>query len=77
MKRVVLYSKSNCPHCETAKKYLLQQNIKFRLVNVKTAAGQKEFAKSGFRAVPILKIGEQFINGFSIKEFNKFYLAKN
>jgi len=36
----------------------------------------EQFSKNGFRAVPILKIGEQFINGFSINEFNKFYLAK-
>jgi len=73
MKRVVLYTMNHCPHCETAKKYLLQQNIQFRLVNVKTAVGQKEFSKSGYRAVPILKIGDQFMNGFSVKEFNKLY----
>ncbi|ABM03816.1 glutaredoxin [Psychromonas ingrahamii 37] len=73
MKRVVLYSMSHCPHCDAAKKYLSQQNIQFRLVNVKTAAGQKEFSKSGYRGVPILKVGDQFINGFSIKEFNKLY----
>ena len=76
MKRVVLYSMPQCPHCETAKKYLQQQNIMFRLVNVKTPAGQKEFAKSGYRAVPVLKIGEQFLNGFSVKAFNKLYLSK-
>jgi len=74
MKRVVLYTMNHCPHCETAKKYLSQQNIQFRLVNVKTAVGQKEFSKSGYRAVPILKIGDQFMNGFSVKEFNKLYL---
>ena len=73
MKRVVLYSMSLCPHCETAQKYLLQQNIKFRLVNVKTPAGQKELQKAGYRAVPVLKVGDQFLNGFSIKQFNKLY----
>ena len=74
MKRVVLYSMSACPHCDTAKRYLEQQNIKFRLVNVKTPAGQKELSRSGYRAVPVLKIGEEFMNGFSVKQFNKLYL---
>jgi len=73
MKRVVLYSMSQCPHCDTAKNYFEQQKIKFRLVNVKTPAGQKELQKTGYRAVPIIKIGDQFLNGFSIKKFNQLY----
>lgn len=73
MKRVVLYSMSSCPHCDTAKRYLEQQKIKFRLVNVKTPAGQKEFSRSGYRAVPVLKIGEDYMNGFSIKQFKQLY----
>ncbi|NQY64498.1 MAG: hypothetical protein HRT38_12320, partial [Alteromonadaceae bacterium] len=47
MKRVVLYSMNNCPHCQTAKKYLDQQDIVYRLCNVKTPSGQKEFRKTG------------------------------
>ena len=62
---------SNCPHCNDAKRYMESKKIKFRLVNVKSPAGQKEFAKTGFRAVPILKIGEDYLNGFSIAKFNK------
>lgn len=73
MKRVVLYSMDNCPHCDTAKKYLEQQKIKFRLCNVKTPAGQKEFRGTGYRGVPVLKVGDRFLNGFSIKQFNQFY----
>ena len=73
MKRVVLYTMSACPHCDTAKRYLDQNRIKYRLVNVKTPAGQKEFYKTGFRAVPIVKVGDQFINGFDVKKFNELY----
>jgi len=76
MKRVVLYTMTNCPHCQTAKGYLDQNNITYRLCNVKTPHGQKEFRKTGMRAVPVLKIGEHFLNGFSIKQFNKYYLDK-
>ena len=71
MKRIILYSMSNCPHCLTAKRYLEAKNIPFRLCNVKTAAGQKEFAKLNLRGVPALKVGDQVLNGFNIKSLNQ------
>lgn len=73
MKRISLFTMPNCPHCKTAKQYLEQQKIPFRLVDVKTGAGQKEFAKTGFRGVPVLKVGDQLLNGFSVKAFNELY----
>ncbi|SEK53785.1 Glutaredoxin [Colwellia chukchiensis] len=73
MKRVILYSSNNCSHCQTAKRYLEAQKIPFRLCNVKTPAGQKEFAKLRARAVPVLKIGEHILHGFNVKSFNRLY----
>lgn len=73
MKRVVLYSSNNCPHCQTAKKYLDQQGITYRLCNVKTPQGQKEFSATGMRAVPVLKVGDRLLNGFSVKQFSQAY----
>ena len=73
MKRVVLYSMNNCPHCQTAKQYLDKKGVTYRLCNVKTPAGQKEFRKTGLRGVPVLKIGDQILNGFSVKQFNQLY----
>ncbi|PCI53751.1 MAG: NrdH-redoxin [Gammaproteobacteria bacterium] len=71
MKRVVLYSMDKCPHCQSAKHYLEQQKIPYRLCNVKTAKGQKEFAATRLRGVPVLKIGDQLLKGFSVTEFNQ------
>lgn len=71
MKRIVLYTMNNCPHCQTAKRYLEQKNIPFRLCNVKTPAGQKEFSKLRMRGVPVLKIGDQILNGFNVKTVNQ------
>jgi glutaredoxin len=73
MKRVVLYSTDKCPHCQTAKRYLELQGIAFRLCNIKTAKGHKEFAGTGLRRVPVLKVGDQLLNGFSIKDFTVLY----
>lgn len=71
MKRIVLYTMANCPHCNTAKQYLDQHKVAYRLCNVKTPAGKKEFYKTGFRSVPVLKIGDQYLKGFSVKGFQK------
>lgn len=74
MKRVTLYTTTQCPHCMSALQYFKSKNITFRLVNIKSPSGQKEFAKTGFRAVPIIKIGDEYLNGFSIAKFTKLYL---
>lgn len=73
MKRIVLYTMDKCPHCQTAKRYLEQQGIPFRLCNIKTPKGQKEFAATRMRGVPVLKIGNELLNGFSVKGFNTLY----
>lgn len=73
MKRIVLYSMDKCPHCQSAKLYLEQQKIPYRLCNIKTAKGQKEFATTGLRGVPVLKIGDQLLKGFSVKEFTQLF----
>jgi len=71
MKRVVLYSMSNCPHCVVAKKYLEEQKIPFRLCDVKTPKGRKELAMTGYKAVPVLRVGDEIMNGFSVKKFKQ------
>lgn len=73
MKKVVLYTSNRCPHCESAKKYLDSQGITYRLCNVQTPAGQKEFYRLGYKAVPVLKVGNDFMKGFNIKNFQRLY----
>lgn len=73
MKKVTLYTSNKCPHCVTAKQYLDSKGIKYRLCNVQSPAGQKEFNKLGFRAVPVLKVGDQVLQGFNVKAFEKAY----
>jgi glutaredoxin len=67
---------NQCPHCQTAKRYLDEQKIPYRLCNVQSPKGRKEFASLGMRGVPVLKIGDQVLNGFSIKEFKKLFKGK-
>lgn len=76
MKKVVLYSMDKCPHCQVAKRYLDEQHIPYRLCNVQTPRGQKELASLRMRAVPVLKIGDEILNGFSVKAFNQLFKSK-
>lgn len=72
-KRIVLYSMRNCPHCDMANRYLTENKIKFRLCDVRSANGQKEFFKTNMRGVPVLKIGDRLLNGFSRERFHDIY----
>jgi glutaredoxin len=71
MQRIVLYTMNNCPHCQMAKKFLEQQQLNFRLCNVQTAAGQKEFRRMGLRSVPVFKIEDRVIQGVNLKQLKK------
>jgi glutaredoxin len=57
---------SNCPHCQTAKRYMEDKNIPFRLCNIKTPAGQKEFSKLNLRGVPVVKVGDTMAREYKI-----------
>jgi len=73
MKKVTLFTTNNCPHCNDAKSYLDSNKIKYRLVNVKSPAGSKEFAKLRLRGVPVIRVGDTLLNGFSINAFKQAY----
>jgi glutaredoxin len=73
VKKIVLYSMSDCPHCDTVKAYFEKHHITYRLCNVKNPAGQKEFRRANFRSVPVIKIGNEYLQGFKVAAFTKLY----
>lgn len=73
MEKVVLYTRNNYAHCDNAKKYFDSNNVQYRLCNVQTPAGQKEFYKLCYKGVPVIKIGAEFMQGFTIKKFQQLY----
>ncbi|WP_434361162.1 glutaredoxin family protein [Parasalinivibrio latis] len=75
MKKVTLFAFNRCPHCDAAKQYFESKNIPFRLVNVSTPRGQKELASLGARSVPVIRIGDEIVRGFSVKQIEKVLKA--
>lgn len=76
MKRVVLYVKDKCPHCKSAQQYLDTKGINYRLCNAKMERGRKELDALGVRSVPVLKIGDQLMIGWNVRNFERIYRNK-
>ncbi len=73
MKRVVLYVQDKCPHCKDAMRYLDSKGIQYRLCNAKMARGRKELDAIGARSLPVLKIRDQRLIGWNVKNFERLY----
>jgi len=75
MKLVVLYISDKCPLCREAQKYLDDNGIKYRLTDSKMQRGRKELDAIGARSVPALKVGNDVMIGWNLKNFKKLYAA--
>lgn len=71
-KEVVVYSSSTCHYCKVAKEYLNEKGVEFTEKNVSTdMEARKELMKMGFMGVPIIKIGEDTVEGFNKAELDR------
>jgi glutaredoxin 3 len=64
--KVVIYGAEWCPPCHTAKNYLKSRKIAYGYINVdeKPEAGREIAIKTGWTAIPIIQIGNEYILGF-------------
>ena len=60
-----IYSKNNCPHCDSAKQFLKAKDIRFEVVNIEDDSDAREFLQGqGHRSVPQIYNGnELFVDG--------------
>ena len=73
-KKVVMYSASWCGVCKKAKRYFAEKGIKYTEYDVENNAEAKlAFKKLGGKGVPIILVGRQRMNGFSVDGFEKPY----
>lgn len=63
---VVMYTTSWCPYCTKARKYLQAANIPFTEYDVEQSPqAYAEYERISGRGVPVLKIGNSVIQGYS------------
>ena len=71
---VVMYSAVWCGVCKKARQYFSRQGIPFREYDIeKTAKGRSDFKKLNGRGVPVILVGKQRMNGFSVRRFESLY----
>ena len=73
-KKVIMYGAAWCGVCKKAKRYFNANNIPFIEYDIdKSSKGRREYEKLGGRGVPIILVGKQRMNGFSVSSFQRLY----
>jgi glutaredoxin 3 len=64
--KVIIYGAEWCPPCHTAKAYLKSRDVAYEYISVdeKPEAGRQIAIKTGWTAIPIIQIGDEYILGF-------------
>lgn len=71
---VVMYSASWCGVCKTARRYFQDNDIRFTEYDIeKSAQGRADYQRLGARGVPVILVGKQRMNGFSVEGFESLY----
>lgn len=74
---VVIYTASWCGVCKTAKAYFNEKDIAFEEFDIeRDPRGKSDFRRLGGRAVPVILVGEQRMNGFDVASFERLYRAE-
>ena len=63
--QIVMYCKSWCPYCDSARALLNAKGVSFQDINIEAQPEQREemIRRSGRRTVPQIFIGERHIGG--------------
>ncbi|WP_305419747.1 glutaredoxin family protein [Photobacterium leiognathi] len=77
MKRIVLFSQKSCSNCKDAQQYMASKSYSYRLVDISSPKGRKEFNSTGARSVPVLRVGDQVLIGWNMTKFEKALKSKD
>lgn len=63
---MIVYSGNSCAYCKQLKEYLNERGIAFEEKNVsEDLAARRELMAAGFMGVPVLKVNDEYIQGFN------------
>jgi glutaredoxin len=73
-KRVIIYVTKRCGYCKQAVAYFRKKGIRFTEYDVESSSkGKRDYKKLGGGGVPIIKVGDRIMRGFSEAGFSAFY----
>lgn len=71
---VTLYSTTWCGYCTKARNHFRRNGIAFNEYDVETSRkGQRDYARFGANGVPVILVGSQRLQGFSIAQFDRAF----
>ena len=77
-KTVIMYSTSWCKYCKKAARHFRQKKIPFKEYDIeKSATAARQYKKLKGRGVPLILIGNQRMQGFSARSFDRIYYGKS
>lgn len=69
MQQINIYTTTTCPVCHEAMEYFDEKSIPYTEHNVSNdPEARKELMKKGFRAVPVIMVGDKTLVGFDKEE---------
>ena len=72
--KVVMYSATWCGYCKKARNYFKANNIPFSEYDVENSKkGKRDYKKLGAKGVPVILVGKERMNGFSVASFESMY----
>jgi glutaredoxin-like YruB-family protein len=77
--KVIVFSTPTCSHCNNAKRYLKEKNIKFKDVDVsrdQSALRDMQNRTNGNSGVPVILINNKPIIGFDKNKINQYLNIK-
>lgn len=78
MEKPVLFTLPFCPYCFKAKQFLKEHNIPFREKKILNPAAFWEMRKvTDSLRVPIIKVKDRVLTGFSLEEYKEVFTPEN
>ena len=69
-----MYSTDWCGYCKQARQYFKKNKIDFVEYDIEKSRNvRRAYKKLGATGVPVILVGKQRMNGFSIAGFNRIY----
>lgn len=77
--RVIIFTTPTCSFCRTAKRYLRQNHVPFKDVDVSRdpAAARDMVRRSGQQGVPVIDIGGKIVVGFDRPKIDSYLGIEN
>lgn len=64
MKKVVVYSKPQCPYCDRAKELLTNKGVQFNVVDISVnTSAREQLLAEGLRSVPQIYVNDELVPG--------------